>query len=452
MIQVPEGLLSILSIDENQLTDVQDLDFSMIEVPEKFRQNELTAISMLLISDTPSTDLFYQQKGLPTFQEVASHFSANYLYTSEEIQAWTQNIQNIILEQPQDLISPVQISLFYYGLLGGFNINQAMTFSQISDSNFIEHLIDNSLVPIDESYKIPLNVEEPQPIDIDQELDIMYERIHKYISSLQIIPGWLAGDSFYDKERTLHLMKIIYDQSRKKVLDKPGGFVVGADIGAGVGIGALVIALAGVDKIYAIDNNQNNIQIIEGLTNELGFNNGTQEIIPLDVDAFDWVPDEYLDVVFSETFHTAGYQEPGCAIIEHASQYLATDAVVIPDKMYSYVSLVNDNGKVINTILYDARDLITGELETEQMDITLVEVIGQEDGINANVYFPIEDETQVKQIIIHTELYSGQSLIPGTDQLNPPYVVEIDESIPKNSDFRINILIEYGGPSIHIEY
>lgn len=281
----------------------------------------------------------------------------------------------------------------------------------------------------------------------DLGLDDLVEEIRDFLENNDYEAGLLAEQSFEEEERTYDLMELINEKT--KTIDD----AIGLDIGAGIGIGAFAMVLGGAKKVYAVDNDENNIEIIKALSKYFGI---SHKINAVEADAFDWEPPEKVDILYSETFHTTGYREPGALLVPRFAEWVKPNGVIIPDRMDSYVTLIDEQGEAISErILYDARDLKTGNLDTKRMNKGIVEVIDGEDGdgIYVTLRIPATYDGNVAGVRIETDLSSQKTLIKPTGCFMPPFEQEYSEPrhVREGDITQFDIKIIYNGSAIQVD-
>lgn len=99
------------------------------------------------------------------------------------------------------------------------------------------------------------------------------------------------------------------------------------EAGCGTGVLAIAMALAGVDKVKAIDINPVTVQYTQKFIEELGLVN---TIDTMYADATKFVPDTGIHLLVSENMHTGLYFEPQQQIIDHYFRFLRDGAIVLP--------------------------------------------------------------------------------------------------------------------------
>jgi|GEM_PF-613938 len=149
-----------------------------------------------------------------------------------------------------------------------------------------------------------------------------------------------AERCLFDKKRTELFKNAIESvvHSGDTVLEanvSPGDVVVEA--GAGTGILALIAAVKGAKKVYAVEINPNTVRVCNQFIKFCGFE-GTIEVIHGDATTF--VPPEKVDVIMSENMYTGLLEEPQQQIMNNLLQHLKSGGRVVPKKLESFIELV----------------------------------------------------------------------------------------------------------------
>lgn len=144
-----------------------------------------------------------------------------------------------------------------------------------------------------------------------------------------------------DTHRTFQIYRGL-EETIKELKDSGKDHIVGIDAGTGTGILAIIMVALGADKVYAIEVNQETFGITKKFIDQLGL---TDKIKLVEGDAtLINVPElieKPADMLVSENLSGGLFDEAQYDIINHLSEFLSTDAEIIPGGAELYVSLAS---------------------------------------------------------------------------------------------------------------
>jgi radical SAM enzyme (TIGR01210 family) len=121
------------------------------------------------------------------------------------------------------------------------------------------------------------------------------------------------------------------------------------EAGAGTGILAMMAAVMGARKVYAVEINPQTVKACRAFLEYCGFNQGVVEVIETDATTCD-LP-EQVDVILSENMYTGLFVEPQMQIINNLRRFLKPGGKIIPEKFFSYLELVEAPGLKPETVV-----------------------------------------------------------------------------------------------------
>lgn len=110
------------------------------------------------------------------------------------------------------------------------------------------------------------------------------------------------------------------------------------EAGAGTGILAMMAAVMGARKVYAVEINPQTVKACRAFLEYCGFNQDIVEVIETDATTCD-LP-EQVDVILSENMYTGLFVEPQVQIINNLRRFLKPGGKIVPEKFSSYLELV----------------------------------------------------------------------------------------------------------------
>lgn len=116
----------------------------------------------------------------------------------------------------------------------------------------------------------------------------------------------------------------------------PGDVVI--DAGSGTGILAIFAAMAGASKVYCVELHPRFVTLIKHLAERNGL---ADKLVIYHADATEVQIPEKADVLISELLCTGLFFEPQIQVINHLSQFLKEGAQIIPQRVRSYVQLMD---------------------------------------------------------------------------------------------------------------
>lgn len=266
--------------------------------------------------------------------------------------------------------------------------------------------------------------------------------------------GMSMKDAFrclVDVRRTFQLAQGIGQEvsqlrSRKETL-------IGLDAGTGTGILAMLMVASGVDKVYAIEINDQTHEATRDLLTRLGLN---ERIILLKGDAtqiaIDQLHEERADILVSENLSSGLMDEPQYAIINHLSSYLSPDAAIVPFQGQLSVSLGNADWEGIDP---ERREIAERRLRRSQRIADPVRYATVESRLGMNVpiirnrvVVPTNHEGPINTLLIHTRFQVNKS--------GKPFYLEPDSAdfLGKTNAFKLEtgVHAKDGHVIVDIEY
>lgn len=232
----------------------------------------------------------------------------------------------------------------------------------------------------------------------------------------------------------------------------PGDVVI--DAGSGTGILGVFAALAGAKRVYCIELHPRFVTLIE----HLAARNGVQDVIEvIHADATTVTIPEVADVLICELLCTGQFFEPEVQVVNHLRQFLRPEAKVIPQKIRSFVrlldaqemlygvridcdsrSVVLDADEPVSTrVLYDTIDFTSPTPHPLQVE-TSVELVARKSRMADAVL--IEGEADLSETITTRPtrfLYNPEVIF-----LNAPIDLEAGRR------YRLGIRYPYGGDTL----
>lgn len=165
-------------------------------------------------------------------------------------------------------------------------------------------------------------------------------------------------DCLYDFERTKKLAEAI-----KKVVKKRDVVV---DAGSGSGVLALLALRAGARKVFAIESNKRQRRVIRQNAEMNSLKDQVKVIIG---DAKKVQLPEKVNVIICELIHTGTFFEPQMQVINNLKKYLHKDGIIIPERLWSYIELVNaETGFYGLKLSYESRPEIRDRILSERKE------------------------------------------------------------------------------------
>lgn len=154
--------------------------------------------------------------------------------------------------------------------------------------------------------------------------------------------GMSTKDAFrclVDTERTLTLFAGIRESVRS-LKERGRRNIVAVDAGTGTGILAMFLAAQGCEHVYALEINQGTAKVAEKFIEVCGFSDRITLLVgdatAIDIPALRKNP---AQILVSENLSSGLFDEPQFQIINHISQYLTRDTMIIPSTAENFVSL-----------------------------------------------------------------------------------------------------------------
>ena len=266
---------------------------------------------------------------------------------------------------------------------------------------------------------------------------------------------WSLTEAVYhcliDKERTLKFKKSILKTVKK------GDIVV--DLGSGSGVLAMFAVKAGAKKVYAVENDWNNIKTLK---ETFAANKMTNQIEIISQDVLRVRLKEKLDVVICEMIATGLVEELQPRVMNYIRKYLKPDSRIILQKYTTKVDLVNCrevfHGFKFKSFKYE----LSGIKDTWTEKYSSAQQIGEVDFRKEIKNFEIDSNlvlTVTKNGIINGLRISGETLLSGnykifaTPAYSYPIVLPIKtQKVMKGDCFSVKISYKIGGGIGSIKY
>lgn len=144
-----------------------------------------------------------------------------------------------------------------------------------------------------------------------------------------------------DTHRTFQIYKGL-EETIKELKDSGKNEIIGIDAGTGTGILAITMVSLGVDKVYAIEINKETFGVTQKFLKELKLTNKVK-LIQGDATLMDipLLKGRKADILVSENLSGGLLDEPQYDIINHLSEFLSSDAEILPGGAELYVSLAS---------------------------------------------------------------------------------------------------------------
>ncbi|EKD86646.1 MAG: hypothetical protein ACD_37C00206G0006 [uncultured bacterium] len=266
--------------------------------------------------------------------------------------------------------------------------------------------------------------------------------------------GMSMKDAFrclVDVPRTYQLaqgiaQEVTHLRSRKRT-------VIGIDAGTGTGILAMLMVASGIDKVYAIEINDQTHDATQDFLTRLGL---SERIVLLKGDAtqivIDQLGEDRADILVSENLSSGLMDEPQYAIINHLSSYLSPDAAIVPFQGQLSVSLSSADWEGVTPGKQEIaeRRLRRSERVADPVQYAVVE---SRPGMNVpiirnRVAVPTDYKGLINTLLIHTRFQVNKS---GTQfHLEP----DSADFLGKTNAFKLEtgVYAEDGHVVVDIEY